>query len=165
MAFDKKEYYTTNKDRIVQCAIDWQQENKEAHNAAVKRYAERNPSVAAAANKRYREKHKHTVDYRIIHMMAKAKRRASDKGWEFDLDKDYLHSIWPADNQCPVFKKPFTMAEKNHDFNASLDRIDSEKGYIKGNVVVVSWRANNLKSDGTLEELRTLLEFYEAHHF
>jgi len=35
----------------------------------------------------------------------------------------------------------------------SLDRIDNSKGYVKGNVIVVSWRYNSLKKDGTPAEL------------
>jgi hypothetical protein len=135
--------------------------NKKAHNEAVARYAKRNPLVGREANKRYRERHKGSIEYRIIQMVAKAKTRARQKQWDFDLDKEYIKSIWPEDNMCPVFKKPFTFNEKNHDFNSSLDRIDTTKGYLRGNVVVVSWRANNLKSDGTLDEFKALIEFYQ----
>jgi hypothetical protein len=35
---------------------------------------------------------------------------------------------------------------------ASLDRKDNSRGYVKGNVFIVSWRANQLKSDGTADE-------------
>lgn len=40
----------------------------------------------------------------------------------------------------------------------SLDRIKPELGYVPGNVWVISYRANMIKSDATLEELRTLTE-------
>jgi hypothetical protein len=39
----------------------------------------------------------------------------------------------------------------------SLDRIDSSLGYVKGNVWVISWRANHIKTDATLDELRLLV--------
>lgn len=35
---------------------------------------------------------------------------------------------------------------------ASLDRIDPDKGYVKGNVVVLSYRANMIKGDGSAED-------------
>lgn len=34
----------------------------------------------------------------------------------------------------------------------SLDRVDNSKGYAPGNVVVMSYKANRLKNDGTAEE-------------
>jgi hypothetical protein len=39
----------------------------------------------------------------------------------------------------------------------SLDRIDPSKGYRRGNIRVISYRANQLKSNATLEELRAVL--------
>jgi hypothetical protein len=41
----------------------------------------------------------------------------------------------------------------------SIDRFDNTKGYEKGNVAVVSWRANNLKRDATLEELELIIKW------
>ena len=43
--------------------------------------------------------------------------------------------------------------------SASLDRLDSSKGYVKGNVAIISWRANRLKSDATLAELQAIVRF------
>ncbi len=39
----------------------------------------------------------------------------------------------------------------------SLDRIDNSKGYIPGNVAVISWRANLIKNSSTLEELEAVV--------
>lgn len=50
---------------------------------------------------------------------------------------------------CPVFKTPMV--------SPSLDRIDSSKGYVKGNVRVISKRANQLKSNATVEEMEMVL--------
>ena len=38
----------------------------------------------------------------------------------------------------------------------SLDRIDPGKGYVKGNVQVISMQANRMKNDGSIEELLLL---------
>ena len=39
-----------------------------------------------------------------------------------------------------------------------IDRIDSSKGYVKGNVRVISKRANTLKNNATIEELELVLK-------
>lgn len=39
------------------------------------------------------------------------------------------------------------------EYSPSLDRIDSTQGYVKGNLQVISWRANRIKNDATPEEL------------
>lgn len=42
----------------------------------------------------------------------------------------------------------------------SVDRIDTTKGYVRGNVVVVSSRANSLKGSATLDEMKKIADFY-----
>lgn len=41
---------------------------------------------------------------------------------------------------------------------ATLDKIDPTKGYVEGNVQILSFRANTLKGDATIEELKLLLD-------
>lgn len=66
-------------------------------------------------------------------------------------------AVWPADNACPVFKTPFFYgrrpSRKPHYAAPSLDRIDPAHGYEKGNIAVLSWRANAIKRDATADEL------------
>lgn len=46
-----------------------------------------------------------------------------------------------------------------HHDAATLDRIDNSKGYISGNVHVISKRANLLKKDATIEELTGIINY------
>ena len=56
---------------------------------------------------------------------------------------------------CPVLGMPLVAGEGLKSPNTpSLDCIDPAKGYVKGNVIVVSWRYNKFKGDLTPEELR-----------
>ena len=46
--------------------------------------------------------------------------------------------------------------------NKKCSRIDNGKGYIVGNVIVVSFRANTIKSNATVEELERVAFFYRG---
>ena len=56
-------------------------------------------------------------------ILSRAKSRAAKRGLEFNLTIEDI--IIPA--ICPVFKKPIVVP--------SIDRIDSSKGYVRGNIV------------------------------
>lgn len=45
-----------------------------------------------------------------------------------------------------------------HPHAPTLDRINPRIGYVKGNVWVISWRANKIKADATLEELQKIVD-------
>jgi len=65
--------------------------------------------------------------------------------------------------KCPVFGFELKREDKQTWMCApSVDRIDSSKGYIKGNITVVSRRANILKRDATIDELEQLLNYYKT---
>lgn len=79
-----------------------------------------------------------------------AKARAQDKNLEFNIDLDDI--IIPE--KCPILNIPLCVHEEKAAFDSySLDRIDSSKGYVKGNVAVISRLANTMKNDATREEL------------
>lgn len=63
----------------------------------------------------------------------------------------------PHSDVCPLLG--VRMVGK--DYCASVDRIDSSKGYTPDNVQIISWRANKLKGDSSWEE-RQLMFFNET---
>jgi len=85
--------------------------------------------------------------------------RAIKKGIEFDLDQDYLYSIFPRDFKCPVFNVTMRINTRTA---PSLDRKDSSKGYIKGNVEYISLKANQMKTDASIKELKMLVSYLES---
>lgn len=91
-------------------------------------------------------------------LLVNAKSRAKRSGLDFDLVLGDLHipHLCPALG-IPLFKKAGRGGGPN---SPSLDRIDSSRGYVKGNVVVVSWRANSLKKDATPDELERIASFF-----
>lgn len=92
-------------------------------------------------------------------MTTRSKKRATDNNWDFNLTWEYLQSIWPTDCKCPVFGVDFFTDLPNKQNRASLDRINSAMGYVVGNVRIISWKANSLKYNGTLEEFEAVLDY------
>jgi t-SNARE complex subunit (syntaxin) len=87
------------------------------------------------------------------------KSRCKRMGREFSIELEDI----TIPEKCPVFG--FELKRENRETwmcAPSVDRIDSSKGYIKGNVTVVSRRANILKRDATLEELEQLFNYYKT---
>ena len=64
---------------------------------------------------------------------------------------------------CPVLGLELDyFAETTQENSPSFDCVDSTKGYVKGNVVIISWRANRIKNDGTASEHRAIASFIES---
>jgi hypothetical protein len=89
-------------------------------------------------------------------MFIRVKTRAKRRGIPFNLE---LSDIVIPD-KCPIFNIPFVFGKKSP-HNASLDRIDPSKGYVKGNVIVISYRANSIKNDATPDELRQVADYVD----
>lgn len=65
----------------------------------------------------------------------------------------YCKTIAPE--RCPVFDQPF--AERGAGFSPwspSIDKIDPCKGYVRGNIQVISMLANSMKRNATPEQLQ-----------
>ena len=87
------------------------------------------------------------------YLLRSAKQRAAKKGLAFDITIEDIE----LPKTCPLLNIPLqTSLNSRTDNSYSLDRLDSSKGYIKGNVWVISSRANTIKNNATLEELQVL---------
>lgn len=92
-------------------------------------------------------------------MMYLAIGRARKRGLEFSITESDIS----IPEFCPILGIPLSVGIGKATANSpSLDRIDNTKGYVPGNVVVVSFKANTIKNNATVEELRKVLKFYEA---
>ncbi len=97
------------------------------------------------------------LNNRARHNFSQAKARAKRNGIPFDLTFDEL--VFP--NECPVLGIPlfFKQGAGPGPNSPSFDRIDPSKGYVQGNVQVISHRANVMKNDASKEELRKFAEW------
>jgi hypothetical protein len=83
-------------------------------------------------------------------LLQECKRRAIKKNLEFNISIEDI--IIPE--ICPILLQPIIQGTKdNYKFSPSIDRIDNNKGYIKGNIQVISMKANTIKNSATIEEL------------
>lgn len=99
------------------------------------------------------------TDY-VRKLLYAARRRATTKGIEFDLTVDDIQ----IPEYCPALnlKLQPVRGMTGRDSSPSLDRIDNSEGYVKGNVAVISFRANTLKNNATAEELRAIADYMDS---
>lgn len=159
-----KAYYEENKEKRSFLAMQWAKKNKEKIKIQAKK---RYPFRQAHTNFENRRKNP------IPHMLARAKQRAKRKGLEFNINVSDI--IIPE--YCPLLniKIEFSLEKRLPKrgkclSSPSLDRIDNSKGYIKGNVRVISNMANMMKGAASKEQLKTfainiLKEQGEIHGF
>lgn len=92
--------------------------------------------------------------YRFEQIHVIRSRLSGRKLREFNITADDL--VYP--NFCPILNIPITRKLSRDNF-PSVDRVDNSKGYVKGNVRVISHKANRMKQDNTVETLEKLLQY------
>jgi len=123
---ENKIYYQKNKEKLDKKNKSWAKNNPEKAKEILRKSRMRNP------------------EKRLFNA---AKNRAIRKGIDFNIElKDIV-----IPNKCPYLNVEFIYGD--YDKSLSLDRIDSTKGYIKGNIQVISVKANRMKNTATKEEL------------
>lgn len=137
---------------------------KAAKREYLKKYYNENKQVILKNMREYAENNKQNISIRkrdwyinnLRHMMWKnAKRRAKDKGIDFSIKEEDI----VITDVCPVLGIPLIVGVVRNDNSPTLDRIDNTKGYIVGNIRVISWRANRIKGDATSKEISLVLEY------
>ncbi len=105
----------------------------------------------------YREKDRERIANNLERQLLRAaKARSKAKDIPFDLEKSDI--VIPE--ECPVLGIPLVRgAGRPVDGSPTLDKFVPLLGYTKGNVNVISHKANTCKNDATLEEIRLLYEW------
>jgi hypothetical protein len=123
-------YYKKNEERMNARNLSWQ-----------KAHAEKVQAMNRAWHKANREKS----------ILNRTRQRANKLNLEFNLELEDIH----IPTHCPILgillEKGNT--NKNRDSSPSLDRILPAKGYVKGNVQVISDLANRMKSNATFAQM------------
>ena len=97
----------------------------------------------------------------MISAFYNAKRRAKVKNIPFQIKYE---DLLPLPTLCPVLGIPLCYNAKNQHSGCipSIDRIKPEIGYVKGNVIVMSHRANTIKNNATYEEIARVINWMES---
>lgn len=92
-------------------------------------------------------------------MLNNARQRAKRAGVPFDITADDI----TIPETCPILRIPLKIAARlPTDNSPSLDRIVPELGYVRGNVAVISFRANAIKNSASVNELLQVALWIES---
>ena len=104
---------------------------------------------------------------KVNHAIRNFIRRCKEKNIPYDedcLNADYLISIMPKDMVCPALgvEMRFGISDGNFEYQSpSLDKIIPSKGYVRGNVVWISYKANMIKQDASAKEVMKVAKWLE----
>lgn len=91
-------------------------------------------------------------EYKRYRLWVYAKKRAKKSDIPFNIEPEDIPNI---PEYCPVLGIYIKNGIKSsHDNSPSLDKIIPELGYVKDNIRIISHRANRIKNDATVEELK-----------
>lgn len=83
-----------------------------------------------------------------------ARSRAKKKGVPFDISPDDVYALVEGAEVCPALGIPLKWDNnKLLDDSPTLDRMKPELGYVKGNIAIISAKANRIKSNAEAEDL------------
>ena len=145
----KKNYDTKNAEKIKNKF----KEKKDQYNAARRQVYSDSPDEIRTRLKTWYDNNTRSRLY------SSAKRRAKVRKLDFDITPQDV--IVPE--KCPVLGIELIVGTGcSHDQSPSLDRIIPSKGYVKGNIIVVSHKANSIKNNATVEEIKKVYDFYKS---
>ena len=167
----RKEYRKNNRKKIVEAQKKSVEKNKEHYEDYFRKYAEENREEIRIRSAVYYALNKEVIceEQKIIrrkdprsNMFRAAKARAKNQGVPFDIEISDI--VIPE--TCPILLVPLSVGNKIVSINSpSLDKIIPELGYVKGNIQVISYKANLMKSNANPDQLvlfaKWILEFFQ----
>jgi len=91
------------------------------------------------------------------------KRKAKKKQLPFNLNSKDILEIIPNNFICPILNIQMELYSKDIMMSPSVDRIISQNGYVKNNIQIISNKANSIKNNATLEELKQIREYMKKY--
>ena len=121
------------------------------------RYSQATPEYRESVKARSRERR--LADPQR-YLWDKAKRRAKQQKLDFNITPEDI--IIPR--RCPALGIPIQVLSGVYDHSATLDCVNPARGYVKGNVAVISRRANRIKNNATADELMDIGRWLRSYY-
>lgn len=148
--------YMTVEEKRKAYKLKWAQENKERLAIKQKEWLLNNPEKRKQAVKKYKaanpeQGYKYILDNYEWYLFNAIRNRCRILNIEFTLSLEDIK----IPEKCPYLQVPLTRirGKGRQDYNPSTDRKDPTKGYISGNIEIISDKANRMKNNATQEEL------------
>lgn len=159
-----KEYRKKNKEKLSKQVGDWKKDNRDRVNKSAKERYNTEEGKAlheARVTRTWRSWMSHIISALKSHASKPGKRDPKDgPKMEFDIDLDYVVELIEKQNEkCAITGVQMTR-NRSDLFAASIDRIDSNKGHIKGNIQIVCQMVNWGKRHHSNEQIIELFETY-----
>jgi hypothetical protein len=145
-------YRTTSSGKCMQCSSDYRPGKERSPGVVLRKNTNWNSSEKAKSAKD-KWKQRNPKWAWVVSAVGGARTRAKYKGLDFDLTNDYVYAL--ALDVCPVFGVDLSYGGTTRQVpnSASLDRINPSLGYVQGNVAVISFKANTIKSNANRAEI------------
>lgn len=161
-SYKNKKYYRNN---CLDCENEykrkWEESNPEKQNIyaqnrknTIEQLKLENPKAYEEMRQKEKERKLNEPIEKVIFYDAKS--RAKKKNIEFNIELSDI--IIPE--YCPILniklnnKKERSHSTKNN--SPSIDRLNNDFGYIKGNIRIISWKANKIKNESSFEEFEKI---------
>lgn len=179
-AHGAKRYYSGEECKLGHISTRYTKSGRctECQKLAGRKFRENNPDYAREKSKKYKEdnaerlkEYSRSYHKKIaergdsFHLQVKNIRlKCRKKGIPFDIDADYIQQLYDENPNCPVTGERMELQGKvGQGNNATIDRFIPELGYVRGNVNIISHRANMAKGKNTDPEFfRRLADWIET---
>ena len=151
----QKKWRDANKDKLADIHTKYRKDRLAKYAEYQRNWRINNPERCSEIDKAsYANTRQHNRQSR---MLSAAKQRAARHELPFDI----THEDIVIPEYCPVL--PWIKLERgSNDTRPELDRVVPHLGYVKGNVQVISGRANRIKWNASLDELKRIADYVEG---
>lgn len=132
-------------------------------------YEQNKEKIVARQREKYKDcyqQQRSELQYILRALLSKAKKRAKKASLPFDLTLEWLETM--VISHCPITLQPIDWLKEEvangmpGPNSPSIDKNKPELGYVQTNCAIVSYRGNMIKSNGTIDEHRRVVQYMAA---